>query len=177
VELDQRLAPTAGANLAARNQRMAADGATVGGSAGQLAFVENRPVASHDACTPLGMTGRVLPAIHRRRGQARARESHVEEGKALVPSGHEPTITGHLPIAHGWRPSTHHWATDVSLGDRCAPDDHILATAPADGSDRAVHAQIHPIRLPLCIREPEATEQDAAEPRMCRLWSPGAPRL
>jgi hypothetical protein len=38
--------------------------------------------------------GRILPAVDRRGRQAAAREGHVEEGEAHVPSCHEPTIAG-----------------------------------------------------------------------------------
>jgi hypothetical protein len=94
VELDERLAASTGTHLAARDQGVTADGATVGRSARELALIEDRSGACYHPRTPLGLTPRILPAVHRCRRQARARKGNVEKREPLVPFGHEVTLTG-----------------------------------------------------------------------------------
>ncbi len=98
VELDQRLAPAAGPDLAPGNESMTAQRPTIGRPADQLPFIEDRSGPGHHAGAPLRVPGGILPAVHRRRRQARAREGHVEKGEALVPFGHGPTIAGRTGI-------------------------------------------------------------------------------
>ena len=104
VELDERLAPSTGPDLPIRHDRVARQRSAVGRPAGQLTLVQGRPDAGHDPRAPLAVPLAVVPAVDRRPGQAHAAEGHVEQGKASMTAGHDPTVPVPARVARRCEP-------------------------------------------------------------------------
>lgn len=99
MELDQRLAPTARADLAIGHHGVPRHGAPIRHPSGQLTFVECRSDSGDDARAPARVAIAVVPAVDGRARQADAAERDVMDGKAPMSCGHDPTVTARTAMA------------------------------------------------------------------------------
>lgn len=90
MELHERLAPTARADLAIGDDTVAGERSTVGHSAGQLALIELRADPRNDPRAPARLTLVVVPTVDGRAGQTDPPEGDVVEGEAKMSGSHDP---------------------------------------------------------------------------------------